>query len=328
MGFDVLVFAEQRDGAFRKSAFESLGLARSLAGGDGAVSAILAGAGVARAAEELIRRGADRVFLADDPALERAGSTLLSRLAQDAAAASKPSLILLPATSLGRDIAPRLAARLDRPWIAEAIEIERTAQGILARKSMVGGKAFATMATRGEPPYIATLRPGAHAAAEPDPARTGAIEKLAVVSDPLALRAKVVDLLQAVGQTVDLQEAEIVVSGGRGLKGPEHFSLIRDLADALGAAVGASRAVVDKGWIDHQHQVGQTGVTVAPKLYIACGISGAIQHLAGMRTSGCIVAVNSDPDAPIFKIADFGIVGDLFEVLPIMTEEARKMRAS
>lgn len=328
MGFDVLVFAEQRDGSFRKSALEALALGRALTQGDGRVSAVLAGKGITSLADELFRRGADQLFVADDPALDRPGPILLSRLVQDAAAAAKPSLILLPATSLGRDIAPRLAARLDRPWIAEAVEIARGAQGLTARKSIVGGKAFATLATRGEPPFIATLRPGAHAAAEPDPSRTGSIQNLAVVPEPLALRAKIVDILQSVGQTVDLQEAEVVVAGGRGLKGPENFSLIRDLADALGAAVGASRAVVDKGWIDHQHQVGQTGVTVAPKLYIACGISGAIQHLAGMRTSGCIVAINSDADAPIFKVADFGIVGDLFEILPIMTEEARKMRAS
>ncbi len=328
MGFDVLVFAEQRGGVFKKSAFEALALARALTKGDGAVTAILAGNGVEAKAADLISRGADTVVLADDPALERPGSILLSRLAQEAASSSKASLILLPATALGRDIAPRLAARLDRPWIAEAIEVSRAEHGISARKSIVGGKAFATLATVGDPPYIVTLRPGAHPAADPDPSRSGSTVKLSVASDPLDLRAKVIDLLQSAGQTIDLQEAEIVVSGGRGLKGPENFSLIRDLADALGGAVGASRAVVDKGWIDHQHQVGQTGVTVSPKLYVACGISGAIQHLAGMRTSGCIVAINSDADAPIFKIADFGIVGDLFEVLPIMIEEARKMRAS
>ncbi len=329
MGFDVLVFAEMRDGLFKKSVHESLSLARSLTGGDGRVSALLVGAGVASKAADLFARGADAVAVADDPALARYNSASYAQALASAQAALKSSAVLLPATAMGRDLAPRVAARWGVPVLAEAIELARSADGgLAARKSMFGGKAFASITTCGAPPFVVTVRPGAFAAAEPEPGRSGETIAVTVGQDPLSQRARVVEMLASAGQKVDLAEAEIVVSGGRGLKGPENFALIESLADALGGAVGASRAVVDKGWIDHQHQVGQTGVTVAPKLYVACGISGAIQHLAGMRMSGCIIAINNDPDAPIFKIADFGIVGDLFEVIPIMIEEVRKMRSS
>ena len=329
MAFDVLVFAEIRDGRFKKSVFESLSLARSLTGGDGRVGALLIGAGVAGRAGELFARGADLVAVADDPALAAYNAASFARALATVHGSFKPSAVLFPATAMGRDLAPRVAARWGVPVLAEAIELARSADGgLTARKSMFGGKAFGKVATSGGPPFVVTVRPGAFAAAEPTPGRAGETVPVALEADPLALRARVVEVLASAGQKVDLAEAEIVVSGGRGLKGPEHFALIEQLADAFGGAVGASRAVVDKGWIDHQHQVGQTGTTVAPKLYIACGISGAIQHLAGMRMSGCIVAINSDPDAPIFKIADFGIVGDLFEVVPIMIEEVRKMRSA
>jgi electron transfer flavoprotein alpha subunit len=329
MGFDVLVFAEIRDGRFKKSVFESLALARALTGGDGRVSALLVGGGIGAKASELFAHGADVVALADDAPLADYNAASYAQALSAARAALDPSAVLFPATALGRDLAPRIAARWGVPVLAEAIELGRSADGgLTARKSMFGGKAFAKVATRGPGPHVVTVRPGAFAAGESQQGRTGEIRSIQVDADPLALRARIREVLASAGQKVDLAEAEIVVSGGRGLKGPEHFSLIQDLADALGGAVGASRAVVDKGWIDHHHQVGQTGVTVAPKLYIACGISGAIQHLAGMRMSGCIVAINSDPDAPIFKVADYGIVGDLFEVVPIMIEEVRKMRSS
>jgi electron transfer flavoprotein alpha subunit len=329
MGFDVLVFAEQRDGEFKKSVFEGLGLARTLTEGDGTVSAVLVGSSIQEKGADLIRAGADRVFVCDDPGLQRynfAGYAAAVRSAFDAAS---PSLVLLPATAMGRDLAPRVATRLGIPWIPDCLELVHGDDGSLrARKSMYGGKVFSTLETRGEPPFVATIRPGAAPQSEPDEGRSGETISLPAPQEALSLRAKVIDLLASVGETVDLAEAEIVVSGGRGLKEAENFKLVRDLADALGGAVGASRAVVDADWIEHQHQVGQTGVAVSPKLYIACGISGAIQHLAGMRSSGCIVAINKDPEAPIFSVADYGIVGDLFEVLPLMTEEVRKMKAS
>jgi electron transfer flavoprotein alpha subunit len=328
VGFDGLVFAEQREGVFRKSVFECLALARRLAGSDGKVHAVLPGSGVAAKAGELASRGADAIHAADDAGLALYNAALYADAAAAAFEAAHPVFVLFPATAMGRDLGPKLAARLGVPWISEALSVEREGTGLKVRKSMYGGKVFATIEARGAGPFVVTVRPGAVGALAPDAARQGQVLALPVAPSPASLRARVVEVLAAAGQTVDLQEAEIVVSGGRGLRSPENFSLIRELADALGGAVGASRAVVDAGWIDHQHQVGQTGATVAPKLYIACGISGAIQHLAGMRTSGCIVAINKDPDAPIFKVADYGIVGDLFEVVPIMTEEARKLRSS
>lgn len=325
MARDILVFAEQRDGKFKKSVLECVNLARNLTDG-GRVGAVLVGPEMRSKAAELFAHGVDTVYLAEDPSLGTYNAASFVRVTQAAIEAAGPALILFAATAMGRDLAPRVAGRIGVPWLAEAIELGYTTDHQLqARKSMYGGKVFSTLQTKGDPPHVASVRPGAFALGEPRQDRTGEIVDLEKPEDPLSLRARVVEVLASAGETVDLQEAEIVVSGGRGLKAPEHFALVRELAEAFGGAVGASRAVVDAGWIDHQHQVGQTGVAVAPKLYIACGISGAIQHLAGMRSSGCIVAVNKDPDAPIFQVADFGIVGDLFEVVPVLTEEMKKV---
>ena len=328
MARSILVFAEQREGRFKKSVLECIQLARNLSDG-GKVGAILVGSDARGKAPELFVRGADQVYLAEDGSLGVYNAASYARATLGAIEAARPALILFPATAMGRDLAPRVAGSLGRPWLAEAMELAYTPEGQLqARKSMYGGKILSTVRTKGDPPHVATVRPGASAAAEAEAGRGGEIIDLERPQEPLSLRAKVTEILASVGETVDLTEAEIVVSGGRGMKSPENFSLIRDLATALGAAVGASRAVVDAGWIDHQHQVGQTGVTITPKLYVACGISGAIQHLAGMRSSRCIVAINKDPDAPIFQVADYGIVGDLFQVLPLMTEEVRRMKSS
>lgn len=328
MGREWIVFAEQRDGQFKKAAFECLSRARKTAAGDGKVHAVLVGSGVAGRAQDLIARGADVVHLLDDASVARYNPAEYVAAVAAVCSAVPGPVILIPATAMGRDLAPRLAARLDAPYMADVVELEKAGAGLGADKPMYGGKLTARLESKADGPIVVSVRPGAGPVADPDAARAGETRTLAAPSDVMSLRARVVEVLQSAGQTMDLAEAEIVVSGGRGLKAPEHFALIRDLAEALGGAVGASRAVVDAGWIDHQHQVGQTGLSVSPKLYIACGISGAIQHLAGMRSSGCIVAINKDPDAPIFKVADYGIVGDLFEIVPIMIEEARKMRAA
>ncbi len=320
----VLVFAEQREGALKKSVLELLGLARDLAAG-GAVQALVIGKGIGAVAEEIGRHGADAVWTIDDPSLEHAVPELYVRQIAAAIEKGKPELVLFPASAMGRDLAPRVAARGGYALLTECMGLKRDG-GFEARKSMYGGKVFGTWKTPAGTTAVATVRPGAHAPAAVSNGAAKA-EALPLAAGP-APRARITGIERGAGEVVDLQEAEIVVSGGRGLRGPEHFSLIEDLAKALGGAVGASRAVVDAGWIEHQHQVGQTGVTVTPKLYVACGISGAIQHLAGMRSSSCIVAVNKDPDAPIFKAADYGIVGDLFEVLPALTAEIKKVKAS
>ncbi len=318
----ILVFAEQRDGNLKKSALEAIGLARSLSP-DGC-AAILLGHNVGDLAQQIAEVVPGKVFVTDTPELATAPAELLTAQLAKACAVEFFELVVFTASAMGRDVAPRLAARLKAPMLAECLSLARAADGFECRKSLYGGKVVGRLQAAGAT-VVATVRPGAHA-----PAGKGAAPGT-IVPLPLEgagqLRARIREVVRGVGETVDLQEAEIVVSGGRGLKGPENFKLVEDLARALGGAVGASRAVVDAGWIDHHHQVGQTGVTVSPKLYIACGISGAIQHLAGMRSSGCIVAINKDPDAPIFKTADYGIVGDLFEVLPLLTEEIRKVKA-
>ena len=320
MAANVLVFAEQRAGVLKRSVLELVGLAQDVAAG-GEVHALVLGKDVRSVADEVAGYGA-KVHLTDDASLEFAAPEAYVAQIHAAVEAVSPQIVLLPASAMGRDLAPRLAARMNASFVAECLSLEASGDGYQARKSMYGGKIFATVAIKSAAPVVATVKPGAHA---PAAAGSGGVSDLAV-SAPAALRAKVTDVAQEAKDRVDLQEAEIVVSGGRGLKSAENFHLVEDMAKPLGAAVGASRAIVDAGWVPHHYQVGQTGVTVSPKLYIACGISGAIQHLAGMRTSGCIVAINKDPEAPIFKVADYGIVGDVFEVAPLMTEELKKAR--
>jgi electron transfer flavoprotein alpha subunit len=321
MSRTIVVFAEQRAGTLKRSVLELIGLARDLAG-EGAVEVALLGRGVSPLAEDLARYGA-RVHHFDDATLEHAHPESYVAQLHALYRQLEPQAFLFSASAMGRDLAPRLAARAQTAFLAECLELEAAGSDFEARKSMYGGKIFATIRTKGGGPLVATVKPGAHPAAEP--AAGGSVQS-AEVAAPAALRAKVVALHREERETVDIQEAEIIVSGGRGLKGPENFHLIESLAKAFGGAPGASRAVVDAGWVPHHYQVGQTGVTVSPKLYVAVGISGAIQHLAGMRTSGCIVAINKDAEAPIFKSADVGLVGDAFEILPLLTEEVTMAR--
>ena len=315
----ILVFAEQRAGKLKRSSLECLALARVLGGSP---EAILLGDGVAGLAAELGRHGAAVVHLTEDGSLAYPQSEAYLEQLAEQCKRSTPELVLFPATAMGRDLAPRLAARLGAPLAPECLAFERSGDGFAARKSMFGGKAFATLAIAGGGPVVATIKPGAVTASEAPAA--GVVDALPL--QPVKLRARITAVKHGGGDHIDLAEADAVVSGGRGLKGPEHFHLVEELAASLGAAVGASRAIVDAGWVPHHIQVGQTGVTVNPKLYIACGISGAIQHLAGMRSSGCIVAINKDADAPIFKTADYGLVGDVFELLPLLTAEVKKVK--
>jgi len=323
---NVLVVAGHRDGDLKKVTFEMLGEGTRIADKmelGGVVEAALLGSGVGGVADALAHYGAARVYLADDPSLGRYSSegytTVLAQLIQK----TEPAVVLLGATPQGQDLAARVAARLGLGLASDCTAFEVATDGrLIITRPIYGGRAIATVIEK-TTPQIATVRPNVMMPLEPDTSRTAPVERLVVETGDI--RAKVTDLIQESGrQQVRLAEAEIIVSGGRGLKGPENFYLLEQLADVLGAAVGASRAAVDAGWIDHSHQVGQTGKTVTPNLYIACGISGAVQHLAGMKTARYIVAINKDPEAPIFRVADYGIVGDLFEVVPVLTEEFTK----
>ena len=317
----VLVFAEQREGRFRKSAFEAVGLARTL--GE-EVHAVLVGDGIAALAPRLGDYGATAVHTVEDARLALYWSEGYAAAMAQAIKVLKPELVLLIATAMGKDLAARVAARCQAALLTDCISLELKDGALQAVKSMYGGKVFAALrATR--LPAVATVRPSAYPA--PAPSDTPASVRALAVELPAAPRAPVVEMARSEQGKLDVQEAEIVVSGGRGMKEPKNFGLIEQLAGALGGAVGASRAAVDAGWIDHAHQVGQTGKTVSPKLYVAVGISGAIQHLAGMRTAKCILAINKDPDAPIFTVADYGIVGDLFKVVPALVEEIRRAKA-
>jgi electron transfer flavoprotein alpha subunit len=286
--------------------------------------AVLVGSGVAGLADELAAYGADQIYLFDDPALKAYATESYARAVAQVITDKKPSVVLIPFTSTGKDLAPRVAAKVGAGLVSDCVALSVKDGRLQARRPLYAGKAYATVAWEGEP-QMATLRPNVFPLGSADPARKAEIVK---GKADTSARARVTAVHATAAGKVELGEAQIIVSGGRGLKGPEHFPLVTRLGEAFGAAVGASRAVVDAGWVDHQLQVGQTGKTVSPTLYIACGISGAIQHLAGMSSSKYIVAINKDADAPIFKVANYGIVGDLFEVVPKLTEAAKAYFAS
>ena len=315
----ILVFVEQRNGVVRQASLQAVSEANRQGGGD--VAAVLVGSGIGDAAAGLGAYGAAKVFVADDPNLALYSSDGYGEAVAKAVESAAPEAIFFAGTAMGRDLAPGVAAKLGVDALADVVALERDGDQLVARRPVYSGKAFATVDSAGKKPQVISLRPNVFAAEETG----GSAEVIALDGLTLAIRAVVKELIDTGAGEIDVAEADIIVSGGRGLKGPENFALIRELAEALGGAVGASRAAVDAGWIAHKHQVGQTGKVVSPSLYIAAGISGAIQHLAGMNSSKVIVAVNKDPDAPIFKIADYGIVGDLFDVIPPMVEEVKKL---
>jgi len=317
----VLAVTEQRDGTLRKVSHEVLTGARRLADElGGTVDALVFGAAAPAGTDGLGRFGADRVLTASHAEFGRYNPDGYAAVA--AAAGRGAHTILLPATATGRDLAPRLAARLGVGLASDATSLAIEGGKLVVVRPVYAGKALLKLRLDGAP-AIVSLRPNTVQTAEAP--RPGTLEPVAIPA--FTQRVTVTGIKAPASQTLDVAEAPIVVSGGRGLKEPEHFKLLEELAAAFGnAAVGASRAVVDAGWRDHGSQVGQTGKTVSPSLYVAVGISGAIQHLAGMRTAKTIVAINRDKDAPIFKVADYGIVGDLFEVVPRLTAEVKKLR--
>lgn len=317
----VLVITEQNDGVFRKVALEAMSEGKRLADEMGAsMTAAVMGTDVGALAERCGRYGADTVLVVDDPALAEFGVDVCTGVAAEIIQKADPAVVILGATMLGKDLAARLAARLNAPLAMDCVAVDADGADVTAVRPMYGGKVLSRVKLTGSPKMLA-IRPNAMAVTES--AGKGQVETVAVAApEPwLTFVEKQVE-----AGKVDLTEADIIVSGGRGMGGSD-YAVVEELAAALGAAVGASRSAVDEGWRPHADQVGQTGKVVSPSLYVACGISGAIQHLAGMSTSKVIVAINKDPEAPIFTKADYGIVGDLFEVVPAVTEAVKKLKS-
>ena len=319
MDRNVLAVADLRGRALRSVTFEILAGARAVCG-RGRVTALLMGHEVSEAAERLFAAGADEVLTVDRPELAQYNPDLFCACVEAAADRAQAQLVLFAHSAVGRDLAPMLAARRRAGQVSDAIAIAEQADGSLVfTRSIYAGKAFARVRANGDP-VVATVRPNNLPAAALAAGRTGTPEPLSVEL-PANLRTTLRSVARKQAGGVDLAEARIIVSGGRGVKSAEGFRPLYELAAVLGAAVGASRGACDAGYCDYSLQIGQTGKVVTPDLYIACGISGAIQHLAGMSNAKVIVAVNKDPEAPIFKVADYGIVGDLFEVVPALTAE-------
>jgi electron transfer flavoprotein alpha subunit len=322
---DVMVYAEMRGAALRPVAREAVSAARSLADdlGGSVVALTFGGPGSAEAAKELAAHGADRIVAVESEELSRYSPDAAVGMIESLTGELSPAAIVFPASAQGKDLSARVAGRLRRSLASEVTELGAEGGAIVVTRPVYAGKAYARLRFKDSPALI-SIRPNVFPVKEK--AGAGALETVAL---PAAeTRSRVTGMEQGARDRLDVREAEIVVAGGRGLQGPERWGILEDLVEALGpqATLGASRAVVDAGWRPHGEQVGQTGKVVSPGLYFAIGISGAIQHLAGMRTANVIVAVNKDPEAPIFDVANYGIVGDAFEVVPALTEQVRKLR--
>jgi electron transfer flavoprotein alpha subunit len=322
----VWVWAEHKDGVLKQSVFELLGCARRLAGElDQDVSAVLLGRDVENLTQTLFVYGADRVYLAEDDALARYNTLPYTRVVADLILEHRPNIFLLGATHAGRDLAPRLSRRLDLGLTADCTVLDIGEDGgLLQTRPAFGGNVMATIVSPYARPQMATVRPGIMKAVPPDSNRRGEIVRREPKFEPADLAARIVEVLEEKKADVNFAQAKIVVAGGRGVGGPDGFRLLDELAAALGAELGGTRVAVEEGWIPYERQIGQTGQTVRPELYVACGISGAIQHRAGIMDSRYIVAINKDPDAPIFEVADVRIVGDLLKIVPEITESLRR----
>lgn len=323
---DVWVFGEQKNGEAASVALELLGEGRKLADQlNVKLAAVLMGDNVEAAAKKLISYGADEVYLVDAPSLKSFNDESYADIFVQLISRYRPEIVLMGATTYGRSLAPRVASRLNTGLTADCTKLEIDAEKriILQTRPAFGGNLMATIICPNHRPQMSTVRPKVMKALEQDLSRNGEIIRPDIIV-PGDVKIKVTDIVTTLSEKVNLTEADIIVSGGRGLGDPKNFVLIEELAKVLGGAVGASRATVDAGWIEYSHQVGQTGKTVGPKVYFACGISGAVQHLAGMSSSDTIIAINKNPEAPIFKVATFGIVGDVLEVLPALIGEFKK----
>ena len=324
---DVLVFAEQRNGKVASVSYELLGIGRKLSNELGTkLLAILLGSDESEA-RELIKWGADKVYLYNDPVFLQFNDDTYTEAVSKFIKENKPAIVLAGATPVGRSFIPGVAARLRTGLTADctSLEIDKETKNILQIRPAFGGNIMATIFCPDHRPQMATVRPRVMKRAEYNAGRTGEIINCKI--DNLISRTKVIDSVKEISEiSVNLHEAEVIVAGGRGLGDANGFKLLEELAEVMGGAVGASRAAVDKGWILYSHQVGQTGKTVSPKIYIACGISGAVQHLVGMQSSDIIIAINKNPEAPIFNVATYGIVGDLYEIIPLLIKKIKEIK--
>jgi electron transfer flavoprotein alpha subunit len=322
---NLFVLVEQMDGVIKPVTFEVISAARGLADQcQGEVSALFLGKSAEFDLNPLFHYGADRILTLSNPNLENYTNSAWVSVLLPLIFTRKPDIVLLAATNHGKELAPALSAKLGSGLASDCISIDILDDQLIIRRPRNSGKAISTLTFNDKSPKIVSLRPNLFRG-EPDPSRTGEIEEIPTQLPESDLQVKIREIVRQSGEFLDITEAKIIVSGGLGMQGAENFSLLEALAKVLGGAVGASRPVVDNGWRDYSNQVGQTGRTVSPDLYIACGISGSVQHLAGMSSSKCIVAVNKDSHAPIFSVADYGIVGDVLEVVPLLTEEFRKL---
>lgn len=319
----VVVFIEQRSGKLKPSAFEALTIGAKLAGSAGDLAAVVAGKGIGTIAAQLAGYGADTVFVVDQDGMEHYNVMQYAAAIQEAGKTFGAQCYVGMASPMGRDLFPRLAARLDAGLLTDLTQIELSGSNITGTKPMYAGKCLAKVALKGAAIQMVTLRPNVFPAVKSG--QGSATAKSLSVSVGGDVKLKTVEVRKGKSEKPDLAEASFIISGGRAMGSADAFKILHECADEIGATVGASRAAVDSGYAGHDMQVGQTGKTVNPNLYIACGISGSIQHMAGMRTSKVIVAVNTDPEAPIFTIADYGIVGDLFKVVPVMKEKFKKL---
>lgn len=322
----ITVFIEVRDGVAKKSSLEALSEAKRQADKHGPVTAVVVGSPCEEAVKKVSLFAPDKIRVADDPLFAAYSVQAYSSALASAVRADNSDAVFVSATAMGKEVAARTAAKFQTSVLADVVSIE-WADSIKARRPVYSGKAVADVQAMNAGPVFVSLRPNLFPLGATAVGHQAPVEKLNPEIKPEEIKAVVKEVHKTVSETVELSEAETVVSAGRGLKGPENLHLVKDLAKALGAAMGASRAIVDAGWIDHEFQVGQTGKVVSPNLYIACGISGAIQHLAGMSSSKFIVAINKDPEAPIFKLVDYGVIGDCLQVLPALTDAIKKLKS-
>lgn len=329
MANEVWVVVEHEGGQPKKISLELLGRAGHLAQALGGkpVAIVPAGKNAAAIARALIPYGADVVYAVEDPLLEPYTADAYTQVVGEALRKEQPTLVLIGSTAQGRDYAPRVAARLGAAIVTDCASLDVRGGGLVATRPMYTRKAIGTVTFAPTGIRLAVVLPAVYPVPQIDPKRSAEVRSMKIALDAKQIRTKVREVQAIQRETVPLTEADIIVSGGRGLRGPENFAMLDALAKALGAAVGSSRPPVDSGWVPHDYEIGQTGKTVSPQVYLACGISGAPQHLAGMSGSKHIVAINKDPNAPIFQLADLGIVGDLFEILPKLTEAVKKEKS-